>query len=403
MAATIKVGRAGALSECHFSTLGMGDRVRVEGHIRVDADTDVAYVAEQFVALPGNADETFVPVLFGEASWMDGFYRVVSADVIGQMSSYWALSLDLERVRGYAAPVIESRLLGAKRSGLAAGVTAVPWHAVPNTASGYLSSEAPAGQVAESATGESGTVAVVTDTDASAYDSTVTYYVAPASWYVGASSLTVGGQVVVGRQCRNLPKDWKVSNGLVRVSYSASPKGLLVERWNGTAWVSLGVHSIGFMISDSYGGMDGPYTLTVLRNAAECVSVRVGFASTTMSGFPLAGNPVAVDVTLRRGSRAAEVVLSASDSRQYCVAPPFDLAANVTGTGGAAVAASGAAVAFGSGVAAAAPNRVQLASAGTRLVLGLGHVAGTVDAAAVTAWVSRYAAAQVESVRAVAR
>lgn len=410
----LKVGRL----EFEFTAADSVSRVEQQGETislvgwvtRIaEGALSAAAAAEVLNAYQSSPDEPFIPVVWDALPNITGFYRVLSARLTGEgagvaLRGMWSLSLDLERVRGFAAPLIESRLLGAKRAGVAAGVTAVPWHAVPLGTSGYESSELPAGQANTQVTGETGSLVVVTDTPGSAFNSTVSYYLSPASWHAGAATLKVAGQVVVGRQCRNLPADWSLSNGLVRVSpVAATPHYLTVERWTGTAWASLGNWQMGLMFGGPpaiFDGLHGPHALTVLRNAPECAAVRLTCGALFMGGG-LDQNYVTVDLSLRRGSKVVEVAVSSRASLQHCVAAPFNLSTGTAGTGGVANAANGLAVAHGSGVVSG--SQLQLAAAGQRLVYGLGHVAGTVDAAAVTAWVSKYAAAQVESVRAVAR
>ncbi len=400
----IQVGRAGALSEATFSALSMGSALRVTGDLLQDG-ADLSYAAAQFVALTGNPDEPVVPVSFSEAPWLDGFYRVAQASVDSTHPSYWTLSLDLEPVRSFSSPLFESRLLGGKRTGVAAGVSPIAWHGLPNGVDGWqnhsLGANSPTSLIYN---GETGYVFVVRDDANTQFNATVSYFLSPAEWYQAASVLTVAGHVAVGRECRNAPADWQVSNGLVRVK-SRATASVDVERWDaGTgAWIALGTFTFGYQLSSVFTGFRAPHTLTVLRNAPSCVAIRLSCGVTTMPSAGMVRDLATVDLVLRRGSRAVEVTVSSQQAKMYAVAVPFDLDTAVAGTGGAAASASGAGVAYGSGVMSGAQDLVTLAATGKRLVMGMGYVGSTVTAPYVSDWVSLYAAAQVESVLAVAR
>ena len=68
-------------------------------------DPNVEFAAEQFAAYVDSADETFVPVRFvGPTAW-DGFYRVTDVQASASPSKLLGLSVSLERVRGFAAPI----------------------------------------------------------------------------------------------------------------------------------------------------------------------------------------------------------------------------------------------------------------------------------------------------------
>ena len=138
---TIKVGRAGTLSEANLQQIDLkGGTVRVTGNLHLADGSDLTYAAEQFAAYVDSPDETFVPVTWGTdcPPGFDGFYRVQDVALGSTQTDVWSLDLSLERVQGFAAPLFESVVIGSQRaSSVAAQVTGLPWHAVPAAAVGY--------------------------------------------------------------------------------------------------------------------------------------------------------------------------------------------------------------------------------------------------------------------------
>ena len=298
------VGRAGIVGDVILQNLDVSKgTVGLSGVID---DPDVEFAAEQFAAYVDSADETFVPVRFvGPTAW-DGFYRVTDVRASASPSKLLGLSVSLERVRGFAAPIFESVVLGSKRSGVIAGVTPTAWHGVPATAVGYETGVlTPTRSVLS---GETGDVQVFSEATNHLFNARPMWFLNPADWYDGAAELTVAGHVVTGRQVRNAPADWVLSNGLVR--FSGRADGAVVsERWDATGqvWTDSGAWSV-TRSSSAIGPLGAAHTLTVLRNDPACVTVRLAYdAASNVAGSRFV---VYLDVSLRRGSTVAECSLS---------------------------------------------------------------------------------------------
>lgn len=416
---TVRIGRVGAaLGPVDPKTVDFdGSRMTFSGDIYGTTATEAQAYMEQLRGYVDNPDEPFVPVLWsGVLPNISGFYRIdsMSASQTDVLTKY-TYTLTMERVRGFAAPLFETRILGAKRTGVAAGVTAVAWHAVPLATKGYDNVEDPTatGSVRYS---EDGYLVELTDTSNSTFDTTINYYLPPASWYTGAATITVDGYQVVGRQCANTPEDWTLSNGLVRISGGGPPvntgeadMGLTLERWNSTTseWVSLGNWYPGYSneaAATNQNRFDAPHAITVLRNSPECASIRLSYEDGSLYGSGTwAAN---VDLTLRRGSKVVEVVEESRLSKYFFLRAPnaFSLSGATSGTGALIDTTTGQVVALGNGAFVTGTNLVQLSTAATRLVAGIGHsISAAYNAAAATALAARHAAAQVESVQVVAR
>lgn len=298
------VGRAGIVGDVILQNLDVSKgTVGLSGVID---DPDVEFAAEQFAAYVDSADETFVPVRFvGPTAW-DGFYRVTDVRASASPSKLLGLSVSLERVRGFAAPIFESVVLGSKRSGVIAGVTPTAWHGVPATAVGYETGVLTPTRAVLS--GETGDVQIFSEATNHLFNARPMWFLSPADWYAGAAELTVAGHVVTGKQVRNAPADWVLSNGLVR--FSGRADGAVVsERWDATGqvWTDAGAWNV-TRSSSAIGPLGAAHTLTVLRNDPACVTVRLAYdAASNVAGSRFV---VYLDVSLRRGSTVAECSLS---------------------------------------------------------------------------------------------
>ena len=401
---TIKLGRAGVLSEVSYQQVDITrGAIRVTGNVHVADATDMTYAVEQIAALVDNPDETFVPVIWGDypAGW-DGFYRVLDVSLGSTQPDVWTLTADLERVQGFAAPLFEAIVLGGKRAGVGAGVTAQAWQGLPATVMGYENGVIT--PTVETVATADGNLTLFTDAANELFDVRVEFYLPPASWYVGAATLTIGGKLTVGTQVPNDPDGWVLSNGIIRLSGVTSSGEIKLEHWSGTAWANNGSYWFG-----QYGGgaqpllTAAPLAITVLRNDPACVTIRLAYdAASIVTNARFA---VTVDVSLRRGGTSAEVYLSTRGAYRWMVKTPITYAGAVAGGLSVADPATGAAFALGStdAIEPADPKAFALATAGTWMACGIGHVFGTVNASTVGTFGSRYAAAQAERVLAVAR
>ena len=402
---TLKIGRAGTLSEANLQQVDIkGGTIRATGNLHLADGSDLTYAAEQFAAYVDSPDETFVPVIWGTGCppGFDGFYRVQDVALGSTQADVWSLDLTMQRVQGFAAPLFEAIVLGGKRAGVGTGVTAQAWQGLPATVMGYENGVIT--PTVETVATADGNLTLFTDAANELFDARVEFYLPPASWYVGAATLTIGGKLMVGTQVPNDPDGWVVSNGIIRLSGVASSGEIKLEHWSGTAWVGDGSYWFG-----QYGGgaqpllTAAPLAITVLRNDPACVTIRLAYdAASIVTNARFA---VTVDLSLRRGGTSAEVYLSTRGAYRWMVKTPIVYATAVGGGGASADPADGAAIAYGNleMINPADPKAYALTANGTYVACGIGHVFGTVNAATVGTFGSRYAAAQAERVLAVAR
>ena len=392
------VGRAGALSEVILQQMSIskGGAVSLTGKL---TDDDLEFAAAQFAAYADSSDETFLPCQFvGPVGW-DGFYRVLDVSAGATEARRLDLSVSLERVRGFAAPIFESVVLGSKRATSGAGVTPLAWHAVPASATGYETGVLTPTRTVLS--GETGDVQIFSEATNHLFNARPMWFLNPAAWYAGASQLTVAGHVVTGRQVRNAPADWVLSNGLVRF-VGLADGGIRSERWDGAAWLSPGVWRLNRTLTGSSSNPVGaPHTLTVLRNDPACVTIRVAYDAAEL--VPGSRFVVFLDLSLRRGSTMVEATVTTRGYYQWGFYAPVvwssTPAAYDSFTDGTFIAAGGTADLgwFGDG----SPVSVsKFAGAQAQFVQwGWGYLSGQTQQMVA----QRYAAAQSERTEVVAR
>lgn len=309
---TLRIGRGPTLADVAVYGVGLSaDTTSLTGRLDGAASTLPGEVEQ--VRGYAASDEVFVPVAVTPCALHlmpveSGFYRVESVSVKMSPMDYESAEVDitLTRVRGFAAPIFESVVLGSKRSGVIADVTPTAWHGVPATAVGYETGVlTPTRSVLS---GETGDVQVFSEATNHLFNARPMWFLNPGDWYDGAAELTVAGHVVTGRQVRNAPAGWVLSNGLVR--FSGRADGAVVsERWDATGqvWTDSGAWSV-TRSSSAIGPLGAAHTLTVLRNDPACVTVRLAYdAASNVAGSRFV---VYLDVSLRRGSTVAECSLS---------------------------------------------------------------------------------------------
>ena len=391
------VGRAGVVGDVILQNLNVSKgTVGLTGKID---DPNVEFAAEQFAAYVDSADETFVPVRFvGPTAW-DGFYRVTDVQASASPSKLLGLSVSLERVRGFAAPIFESVVLGSKRVSSSADVTPLAWHAVPAAATGYETGVLTPTRTVLS--GETGDVQIFSEATNHLFNGRPIWFLNPADWYAGASQLTVAGHVVTGRQVRNAPAGWVLSNGLVKF-VGLADGGIRSERWDGAAWSSPGVWRLNRTIEGgSANPVPAPHTLTVLRNDPACVTIRVAYDAAAL--VPGSRFVVLLDLSLRRGSTVVEAAVTTRGYYQWGFYSPVVWssapAAHDSFTDGTFVAAGGTVDLgwFGDG---SPVSTSRFSGAQTQFVQwGWGYLAGRTQQQVA----QMYAAAQSERTEVVAR
>lgn len=341
MSANFTVGRVGLVVDIDSIQVWSesGSRVTVSGQTVSMSVAEALATRQQFLGYVDSPDEDFVPVTWADQPSVDGFYRVLTVDFVphvsGAFNGVYVFSLVLEKVRGFAAPMFESVVLGALRvntSGIVTG-TSVPGQGLSLAVVGYN-----AGAVTPTVTtrlGVGGDVKFFSGGSNFLYNAKPSFFLSPANWYRSAATLRVGSPLAVstGRQVANTPVAWDLSNGLIRISQSIVGGGLVLETASFGNWVSAGTWEL-LRFTVSTFALPAPHTITVLRNSPEEVAIRLSYDSGTV--VSASNFLITADVSLRRGAYHATVVISAPQAFPWGVSqarfdPAVDDYAALTG------------------------------------------------------------------------
>lgn len=305
-----------------------GDDVSVEAEYRMADYGDATAVVDQLGGLVETGRESLVvPLEWDDEPKRNGFYRVTGVDLpvdrpLLNVHKVKA-KLSLSRVAGSSSLAGEHVLWGADRQ---ATPTTGSWVGnEPNPWVAYLDSWGPhtvdlvtPGQQARQLTATSA-MNTLLDFNSS-YRISVFTTPTPATFYEGACTIRTGTplQYVTGRRQGIDPEAWEISNGLVKItppSTAARSFELKYRNKAGTAW-STRTRAFAFWDDNTYtdnpAGVN-PRVVTVTRNTPEQVTVRLSVPFTYFKGS------VALDLTLRRGSRFVQVSLSAGVASQWAL------------------------------------------------------------------------------------
>lgn len=311
---SIYLGRAGrdsglALNSPTFWSMS-GDEVDTAGALTASSFAKLLILRAQVNGLADNPDEPVIAVNWAGDPSIDGYYEVLDASVPMPARGLAALKLDYRvRLRRIAShPDINSIISGnAVRANSHTIVKAntAPWWATPADAT----MDHVTGATAATRTADSGSVKVQYTTDGTLLYNVVRRWACIASdYYDGASRVEVTDGInwyaTVGRGLPNVPMDgWRITNGLVRVTYGGGDGLLTVEHYVSGAWSVAKTYKLTYTSSKTTLGAFT--TITVKDNRPECVTIRLGLERDTTAPYQMT-----VDITIRRGALWAEVVVT---------------------------------------------------------------------------------------------
>lgn len=288
---------------------GMAKVSRTRQRYAIDGDYQGASVAAA-VQMRENLpwlEGTIQPVTWSEDSTLDGFYRIVSVQVEHNettLSTGWfGWSMDLEPLPHHRALEVEATCRGTERTAAPAGVTGDYYYCVPSSATSLNYGHG--SLTTDTRTGPGGTARVIGG--AALSGRFVRWTSAPDDFYDMSPAVTFSGVTVVGLQSTRSPLTVALSNGLVKVEMVTGASTLQFTapastnaNWGTPVAVDLGwwdgVSALTVMDPDAF------TSARVLRETAEVCVVRWSWYS--------AGVVRHVDVSLRRGSPVAEIVIS---------------------------------------------------------------------------------------------
>lgn len=309
---SIAIGRAGRDAALPLNSPSYwsvnGDEVEAAGALTASSFAKLIILRAQVNGLADNPDEPVIAVNWAGDPSIDGYYEVLDASVPMPARGLAALKLDYRvRLRRIAShPDINSIISGnAVRANSHTIVKAntAPWWATPADAT----MDHVTGATAATRTADSGSVKVQYTTDGTLLYNVVRRWACIASdYYDGASRVEVTDGInwyaTVGRGLPNVPMvGWRITNGLVRVTYGGGDGLLTVEHYVSGAWSVAKTYKL----TSSETTLGAFTTITVKDNRPECVTIRLGLERDTTAPYQMT-----VDITIRRGALWAEVVVS---------------------------------------------------------------------------------------------
>ena len=269
-------------------------------------------------------DQRFVAVTWDDDRTADGYYRVVAAQVTPDpdlaFDGLFYFTATLQRVQGYGQPAIQTTYQFFVRTNVH-DQTAVVYLGTPSVGTqwsyayevkdGVYSNQSPVHTYLTSDPG--GTSAVIGSITGGSGPSIgeVALWVRnidPWAYYYGSARLEVDGFPIEGRQVPltwQYNENWRLTNGAIELmldpSRGVDEMGLQMRGWSGTAWSDpIPITLLGDTSPTTPRDVfTGPDTMTILKNSAEEVIIRIGMHVGTGD----AKWPVFLDITCRRGSR----------------------------------------------------------------------------------------------------
>jgi len=313
LAAGIRLGRMpygilGNLETLEFDGEGLSMSGRVAPVGDGDRVATLAVRREQLLGLASPWDTTTQPIIVRDDPSITGHYADLSVrtDIDHMGSGHFRWQLSGRRLLGRDVPGHELHQVGGLRSNSHAVLvgSVSPWAAIPAAATEFFSGESSASSTFD-LTRVSDTGSVGFYIYATGFNRRIAYFVCPPeNHWDGAALITLGASLhpVTGRQVWDsdaATNSWRIGNGLVRVSQSATAGELLVESIGvaNSTWTPEN-YSLRY---DAAGSLITAFTtFTVLVNTPEVCSVRVGMRAGANRHRQL------LDITVRRGDRLAE-------------------------------------------------------------------------------------------------
>jgi hypothetical protein len=273
--------------------LRSGDRVTVTGWILAANATELRWVREQILGLANNDDEEVVPVTWDVDTTVDGYYSVRSVSVapIGIEGGAKArFAVDLDRVPGYSFPRIEVSSAAITRTnghGLVGEALAITYPNLLNmvTDGATVPPVTIGGSYIRTSADSTTTNIVIQPAVPPAVPFTWGYFQPPANYPVGRCriEINIGGTWYewVGTQVP-ITDQWRISNGIVRLSSGDGATPGSIEVWDPVSLVWQGrdirhTSSTGTLTVPIGGqGTTDRGPVRVLRNSVEKVVVRCG-------------------------------------------------------------------------------------------------------------------------------
>lgn len=236
-----------------------------------------------------------LPVVFSSDPTLNGYYRLVSAmvDVIEtSLSGWYPFSIALDRVGADSRIAIQARTVGGLRVN-EHSITTGTYEPLSVAPPGFFTHDhAGLAWTSFTRTTDDGNVTCFQITD---FDVDPIFSLPVANYYKGGAKAEIGTtlRVLAGLDCENLPKNWRIGNGLIRVTPNATNGRLEVSHYDGTSWETAKIYQ--FKIAGTEVG--DWQSVSVMKNDPSIVVIRLQAGTTSR---------LTLDLTLKRGHRIVE-------------------------------------------------------------------------------------------------
>jgi hypothetical protein len=317
---TLQIGRITGLNEPNVWANRNGI-ITLTGSYKATSLTDGLVRRDQLLGYNNNPDESVVPVVLTGEPRVTGYYRILGVsvdtdDYVRKQGNLYDYTVTMQEVTTHTQPMLESVMTGTLLTNVVSGVAndARQFHGVPAASLEYYRLT-PSVQTLDARVTAAGTVNVLisdlVNAGPTTYTAPANFYLPAASFYIGAATFEQGAslQTVVGRQqVQNDLVNWRLQNGLVRVTPNATAGKIDVSHFNGSTWSVLKTYTL-TETNAPLGLVNGFTTLSVLRNSSEETIIRLGL-TTTITG-PVSSGRISLDISLRRGDFLARMYLTA--------------------------------------------------------------------------------------------
>ncbi len=301
----LTIGRVGLDLDLEASDLRFANRrdptLRISGEVApVGGSAEATTIRDELVRM-ATAGDLVLPVSLSSDPTINGYYQLVDVSLqvgVASLSGYYPFRASLIRHGSEGGVGLESRLtigLRANDHSITFATTEPFWGIFDGSELVVdLDSTTYTTFLRDSAEGD---IRIYRDLPTSLLS--LVSWQDVADYYIGSAKVETGAtlRVLSGFDAEDDPGNWRLDNGLVRVTPNATNSRLDVQHFDGTIWETVKTYDLIVGAAE----IDRWERFTVLRNDPAAVSIRLWVGQQV---------PVFLDLTLRRGSRFVEGRLS---------------------------------------------------------------------------------------------
>lgn len=301
----LTIGRVGLDLDLEASDLRMSTRrdpiMRISGEVAPAAGAGPATSIRDELMRMAQAGDLVTPVSLSSDPTIDGYYEIVDITLqagIASLSGFYPFRATMVRYGSQGGVGLESRLtigLRANDHSITFATTEPFWGVFDGA--NLVIDAGPTAYTVVTRTGAEGAMRVLRDLPNTLLS--LISWQDVAEYYTGATKVEVGTtlRVLAGIDAADDPANWRLDNGLVRVTPNGTNARLNVQHHDGSQWETAKTYDLKVASSE----ISAFERLAILRNDPAATTIRLWVGTQ---------NPVYLDLTLRRASRFVEGLLS---------------------------------------------------------------------------------------------